>query len=325
MTVTAGLPFGGKFNQPLPWNPLPYMEEMLAELKIEEKRPEYIRVVKSGLAHFATWCASQGIGHPEELERSHIVKYQAYLNGLPMSVAYRQQLLKYVRLWMNWMEQVGYVDRNPWFRIKIGRTPKKPKPLEDEEVNMLFEAHRQQAFAISPFAFHRREVILTLLYAWGLRIHELHALNVSQLDIRLDSVTSINKGGGTKNLPYGPAVKQVVQRWLVARGRHSKKIGEDPLLIDSNGHRLSIRMIRKIVTDLGDRAGVPINPHRMRDTFGTTMLDNDVEVERIMKMMGHTNVKQTLAYSRVNDKKVNEAHERAMGPILERLLNEPTK
>jgi site-specific recombinase XerD len=114
-------------------------------------------------------------------------------------------------------------------------------------------------------------------------------------------------------------MKQVVQRWVGHRASHAV-IGEDALLIEQGGGRLSIGMIRKIVTELGQRAGVPINPHRLRDTFGTTMLDHDVEVERIMKMMGHTQRAQTLAYARVNPPKVKESHDAVMNPELRRLL-----
>lgn len=324
-----GLPFGGKGAVGREWKPLPYMQEWLDNLKAEEKSTSYVGNAKLSLSHFATFAAREGIELPDDITRAALVRYQQYLlelrstgratPGEPFSVAYRQRLLKDLRSWIYWMLQVSYLEVNPWVRIKVGETAKKPKPLEEEEVAALFAAHRQQAFTIDPFSFHRREVILTLLYAWGLRIHELQAINLANVDMRLDWVITRNKGGGTKPLPFGDAIKQVVQRWLAHRAKYAK-IGEDALLVDQNGNRLSLQMIRKIVTECGARAGISVNPHRLRDTFGTTMLDNDVEVERIMKMMGHTQRSQTLAYARVNDHKVKESHDRVMNPMIERLL-----
>jgi integrase/recombinase XerD len=320
--------FGGRSKTPLPWTPMPFMEEYLLELENgeEPRSAEYLRPVKVGLSHFATFAATEDVRHPGEIKREHILRFQAYLNsitqqnGNPLSLAYRQQLMKYVRGWVNWLEDVRHIDSNPWFRIRIGRVAKLPKPLEPDEVASLFSAHRTQAFSIPPFSFHRREVILVLLFAWGLRIHELQALNVSNMDMRLDAVTVRNKGGGSKQEPYGVELKGVVQRWLSVRAKNAD-FAEDALVIDQGGNRLSIAMIRKIVTECGTRAGLSINPHRLRDTFGTTMLDHDVEVERIMKMMGHTQRAQTLAYSRVNDPKVLESHERVMGPLVNKLLS----
>lgn len=317
--------FGGKSPKSLPWNPLPHMDDYLTNLQVDECAGDYIRMVKVGLSHFATFAATEGIKHPAEIERTHILHFQAYLlnrkkpNGEPLATSTRQQILKYVRGWINWLEETGVIDESPWVRIKVGSIRKKPKPLEEDEVVALFDAHRSQAFSIPPFHFHRREVILTLLYGWGLRIHELAALNVTEMDLRLDYVAVRNKGGGSKMEPYGQAIKQVVQRWLIQRGNYAVP-GEDALLIDRSGSRLSIAMIRKIVTECGARANVTINPHRLRDTFGTTMLDNDVEVERIMKLMGHTRREQTLAYSRVNDPKLKESHDRVMTPKLTQLL-----
>lgn len=320
--------FGGKSPKAIPWYPLPYMEEYLQNLQIDECSAEYIRPIRVALAHFATFAKTEGIRHPEEITRQHILLFQAYLqaitkqNGEPLSLAYRQQLMKYLRTWVNWMIQIEHIERNPWIRIKVGTVKKKPKPLEDDEIARLFESHRNQAFIMPPFSFHRREVIIVLLYGWGLRIHELHSINMTHMDARQDWVTVRNKGGGKKVMPYGQAIKDVVQRWM--RQRVSKAdYGEDALLIDQFGKRLSIDIIRKTVSQLGDRAGISINPHRLRDTFGTTMLDNDVEIERIMALMGHKDRAQTLAYARLNNPKLSQAHDRVITPLLTRLLNTP--
>jgi integrase/recombinase XerD len=325
--VTPKRAFEGFTTPPIEWDPLPHVDEYLLNLQANEVSTDYSRMVRTALARFSLWARDEGIRHPDELTRSHILLYQDHLNhsaslktGELLKPSYKQQSLKYLKAWIGWLHEVGYIQNTPWVRIKIGSTAKKPKPLETEEVSALFDTHRSQAFTISPFMFHRREVIIVLLFGWGLRIHELQSLNVAQMDMRADWVTVINKGGGTKKLPYGDQVKMVIQRYLSHRAKHAEH-GEDALLIDQYGKRLSINMIRQIITALGQRANVSINPHRFRDTFGTTMLDYDVEVERIMKMMGHTQRSQTLAYSRVNDPKVKESYDRVMNPLIQALTS----
>lgn len=322
--------FGGKSPKALPWQPLPHMDEWLEEKRTEEVSDDYIRMAKVGLSHFSTFAAQEGIRHPDEISRHHLLRFQAYLttlrkeNGDPLALSYRQQLMKYLRNWVNWLAEVEHIETNPWVRVRVGTTAKKPKPLEEEEIALLFATHRKQAFTLTPFHYHRREVILVLLYGWGLRLNELASLSVSAMDMRLDYVTVRNKSRkGAKNsektLPYADELKAVVGRYLRIRAQHAV-IGDDALVIDSNGKQLSTHMMRHIISELGKRAGVTINPHRLRDTFGTTMLDNDVDVEKIMKMMGHTTREQTMAYSRVNDHKVAEAHGAVMNPLLHRLL-----
>lgn len=318
--------FGGKSHPPLPWQPLPYMEEFLDNLRADDKNVDYIRMCKVALAHFSQFAATEGIKHPDEITRAHILRFQVYLtqlvndrNGEPLSLSYRQRLMEYLRTWIHWCVDLEHITVSPWVRIRVGRVKKKPKPLEDVEIEQVFDAHRMMAFSMSPFLYHRREVILVLLYGWGLRIHELQALSLADMDMRLDYVIAKNKGGGTKTLPYSQEMKNVVQRYLIQRGQRPNLPGVSNLLIDQQGNELSIEAIRKIVTDLGARAGVTINPHRMRDTFGTKMLDADVPVERIMVMLGHTQRSQTLAYSRLNDPKLKESHDAVMDPLIKKL------
>jgi type 1 fimbriae regulatory protein FimB len=308
----------------LDFKPMSYMVEYLTQLESEKRNKDYIRTVRNGLAHFADFMRTENVLHPEEITRLHLVRFQGLCNERDWSPAYRIQILKKVRAWLNWLEEVGYIENNPWIRIKVGTIPKKPKPLSDDEVEQLFLTHRQGAFTMTPFAFHRREIILCLLYGWGLRIHELEALNVTDMDVRKEFVTVRNKGGGSKTEPYSPRTKQVFQRWTAARARNAIPT-EDALLITSQGTRLDKDDIYRIVVDLGKAAGIAINPHRLRDTCGTNLLDSDVPAERVQQILGHSNLKQTLAYSRVNNKKVAESHEAAMDPRLSRLLFSNTK
>lgn len=313
-------------HDPLPWKPLPLMEDYLDNLAAEEVSNHHLRATKKGLARFAIFCEQEGITHPADIERTHIVKYQGYLSkvesqkGTVLALQYRQQLMKYLRAWINWLVDTEVLLVTPWVRIRVGRVTKKPKPLSDEEIQQLFDTHRQAAFAMPPFYYHRREVILTLLYGWGLRLHELRALTVSSVDMNRDFVVAINKGGGEKVLPYADEMKTIVQRWMSHRSKYANPHGTDSLLIDRNGSPLSAQSIYKIITELGAAAGVAINPHRLRDSFGTALIDNDVPVERIMKMMGHTQRAQTLAYAKLHDRKIKESHDEVMNPILSRLL-----
>lgn len=314
----------GVFGQPARTTPLlPYCDEYLLNLEVDGRKKDYIRMVRAGLSYFSEFAAYDGFTHPGEVKREHLLRFQAWLNSKKMAVSYRQQILKYVRGWFNWLVATRYLPTNEWYAIKIGHIKKQPNPLEDEEIEALFQAHKQQAFSMSPFFWHRREVILALLYGWGLRIHELASLNVTQMDLRLEWVVTINKGGGQKTLPYAQALKDAVQRWLRHRARYAK-VGEDALLVDQDGKRLSIQMIRQIVTQLGERSGVPVHPHRLRDTCGTNLLDDNVPIERVAKILGHASVAQTRTYARVNDQAVKDSHEASMNARLNGLLFQRT-
>lgn len=306
----------------VPWKPLPRMQEYLDELSSQLRAEDYIRKIKSSLGYFAAFARQEGVRTEEEIERAHIIQFQSWVNDQGWSHSYGHQLMAYLRGWLNWLEDVGYVEDNPWRRIRLKSYTKQPKPVDEDELALLFETHRKQAFAMPAFFWHRREVCLTLLYGWGLRIHELVNLNCTQMDMRQDFVTLRQKGGRNKNLPYTTPIKDTVGRYLRSRSQYLKP-GEDALLIDQQGRPISIETVRKVVTDLGKAAGVDVNPHRLRDSFGTDAINSDMPVERISKIMGHTNLKQTLAYSDINNRSLFESHDTAMSPRLNRLLGRP--
>ena len=310
----------------LPWNPLPFMDDYLEELAANEMAKTYRKMVKVGLRFFSDYMATEGIRHPEEVNRMHIVRFQAHLGDLvnpktggQYALSYRQKIMAYTKGYFTWLVETENLTDTPWVRIRIGRSPKKPNPLEPDQVVALFSAHKKQAFTMDAFDYHQREVILTLLYSWGLRVHELASINIENVDMRLNQVTVRNKGGGVKDLPYGEVEKTVISRWVRHRARYVQR-GEDALLVNRRGVRINTQRIWEIVKLLGERAGVEVNPHRFRDTLGTTMLDHDVPVQIVMKLLGHSNTAQTLAYARVNDPTVTRAHEEVMGPGLRSLL-----
>lgn len=309
----------------LDFQPMMYMGEYLEQLTAEDRNPDYIRTVRNGLHHFAEFLRSENIISPEEITRLHLVRFQARCNERVTSgqwtKSYSIQVLKKARAWINWLCEVPYISTNPWQAIKVGAVKKQPKPLADDDLRELFQAHSREAFQMDPFLFHRREVILTLLYAWGLRINELAALTVTAMDQRNDFVAAKNKSsdGARKTQPYTPEIKRVVARWLAVRSKYATP-GVDALLITTSGTELSIPKIRATVTDLGSGVGIKVNPHRLRDTIGTNMLDDDVPVERVQLLFGHSDKEMTLAYARVNDRKVFESVEEHTDPRLRSLF-----
>lgn len=313
-------PFQANKAAALAFDPLPHMIEYLEEKRAEGKHPKYIQGVRNALAHFAASMKPLGVHTQYDIERRHLIQYQGWVNQQDWAKSYRIELLKRVRAWLNWLVDIGYLDDTPWVRIRLGKVEKIPKPLSDDDLDRLFAAHRRGAISMSPFAFHRREMILCLLYGWGLRIHELTDLDMSNMDVRQDFVAARNKGGGSKTLPYLPEMKKAFLRWGQVRTRYAMPMN-DALIITRGGDRMPEGQIYKIITDLGSEAAVSINPHRLRDTCATNLLDDGVELERVRQILGHTNLRQTLQYANVNNRLVLEAANRSMDPRLNRLFS----
>jgi site-specific recombinase XerD len=144
------------------------------------------------------------------------------------------------------------------------------------------------------------------------------------VNVRYLRDTPWNKGGTFKTLPYLDDIKNSWRRYETWRVRHAKP-DELAAFINRGGTRMRPSDVWEIVHDLGERAGVRVNPHRFRDTCATRLLDEDVAVERVAQILGHKNIKTTLGYGKVNDHKVAEALNSAMGAHINGLIFGKTK
>lgn len=319
--------FGGKAPKPLKYTLLPYMAEYLESIKQDGEVTPYGMAIRVGLARFCIFAETENLTHPDQIERRHLIRFQTYLktatkeSGEIISTSYQQQILKALRAYLGWMKKTGYMDVNPWegAGIKIQPNITRPDVLSGEELERLFEAHKQQAFTISPFYYHRREALLVLLAGWGLSMGEIGGVTVTSMDMRLEWVTVNGHSGRSKTLPYSEEMKLSMQRWLRVRAAKAKP-GADAFLIDKEGNQLSEAMMRKILAELGQRAGVNLTVRRMRGTFGSTLLEQGVDIGQVMKMMGHSSREHTKAYRVNGDAAVKEAHNAVIDPMLNNLL-----
>lgn len=302
------------------WTPLPYMVEYVEQGTAERRHPKHVSGRQVSLKHFARFATERNVTHLYDIDRLFLIRYVGWVNEQEWTKSYKAQNMKRVRAWLNWLVSCGYMAESPWVNIRISDPTKQPNPLTDDELDNLFHAHRQGAFSMQPFLFHRREMVLCLLLGWGLRIHELVALDLGDLDVRRDFVRCINKGGGAKTLPFLPEMKLAFQRYANLRARRASR-DEHALFIARDGRRLSQEEVYKIISELGERIGVHVHPHRLRDTCATTLLDGDVPAERVQLILGHASLKQTLQYAKVNNRKVLESGVDVMDPVLRRLMN----
>jgi len=303
----------------VPWHPLPHVQEYM-DTKSEGTRKN----VRRALARFSLWCRDHNIEHPGQITRSHLLMYlddlpreKNMIDNQPLAPTYTSNVFATVMAWMRWLLREGYIEANVWTGIKVPKPgPGRDMSLAAEEIGMLFDVHRAQAFRIPPFFFHRREVLLTLLFGWGLQLTELHSLNVAQMDMRLEWVTIAKANSKVKRLPYPDELKGVVQRYLIHRARYAQ-VGEDALIIDQTGKRMNPNRIAESVQRLGQRANITASPRRLRDAFVTTMADNGAAMDEILGVLGQG---KSRALDRVKgDDYVKAGFTQVMSPILKTL------
>ncbi|MBT1175510.1 tyrosine recombinase XerC [Bifidobacterium sp. LC6] len=159
----------------------------------------------------------------------------------------------------------------------------------------------------------RNAAILELLYATGIRVAELVALDVDHVDFSARTVRVTGKGNKQRVVPFGAPSMRALEEW-VAQGRPmlaNLKSGQ-ALFLGARGGRLDQRTARAIVHDEARAAGVPdISPHALRHSAATHMLNGGADLREVQEMLGHASLKTTQRYTHVSIEQLKDRYAQA--------------
>jgi integrase/recombinase XerC len=221
-----------------------------------------------------------------------------------------------LRAWCRWLQRLGRLDHNPAAVLPALKAERSlPAVLSESELSQAIEA-----LPLDEFSGCRDRLILELLYTSGMRLAELAALDLS--DLQGDTVIVTGKGRKERMLPLGGPALRLLEHWrplrrvcLLERGRDE----EPALLVNSRGGRLSPRGIQRSVARclqlLG--GGRRLSPHAIRHSFATHMLDRGAELRVVQELLGHASLTTTQIYTHLSAARLKDiyaqAHPRAAG------------
>ena len=197
----------------------------------------------------------------------------------------------------------------------------RPNALTMDQVKRLFEGiDRNTCLGIRNYA------VYALMYQTGLRVGEVHTLDIPSIDFENQTLEVIGKGNKRRILHLTDEMVQILIEWLAVRNRFYKSNETDALFVSKKGNRLAIRTmednIKKIVRNSGIYARFNISCHTLRHSFASHLNDKDVDILVIQSLLGHTSPRSTEPYIHPSLEKVREAMERLPSVIF---LNELVK
>jgi len=143
----------------------------------------------------------------------------------------------------------------------------------------------------------RDKTIIQLLYASGLRVSELAALNIDSIDE--NTVKVIRGKGGKDRITYiDPSTMKLIKEYITTRNDK-----ENALFINKYQKRISVRSIERIIKKYGIKTGInkKITPHTLRHSFATHLLQNKANIVVIKDLLGHSNLTTTQIYTNLTD------------------------
>ena len=202
---------------------------------------------------------------------------------------------------------------NPLLAVQLPKLEKKlPVVLTVTQVESLIEApaasgakKEKQAPA---WAAARDTAILELFYSAGLRLSELVALDVENIDPYEDTVRVVGKGRKERLCPIGPPAVRAIQQY-----RHLAGVHRGALFLSKLRRRLTARAVNDILKKHLRTSGVPVpaTPHKLRHSFATHLLDNGADLRSVQSLLGHASLSTTQIYTHVTIERMKKAYDEA--------------
>jgi integrase/recombinase XerC len=241
-----------------------------------------------------------------------IRSYMASLNEKQYAKATIARKLATLRSFYKFLVKRNRVSSNPVAGI---RTPTQenrlPKFLEYEEIKRLLETPPSDIWLGA-----RDRAIMETLYSTGIRVSELVALNLDDIDFLGEVVHVRGKGKKERICPISSSVLQIIQHYMEFRNKRAQHNGNfdgKVLFVNKHGRRLSTRSIRRKMDKYLKIAGLDpgISPHTLRHSFATHMLNRGADLRSVQELLGHQSLSTTQIYTHLTTKKLKDVYSAA--------------
>jgi len=159
-----------------------------------------------------------------------------------------------------------------------------------------------------PWQALRDTAVLELFYSTGLRLAELAALEVRDLENLSDTLRVVGKGSKERLVPIGSHAMKAIEAY-----RQAAKVTDGPLFVSKLRKRLSTRSINSLLKKYLRHSDIPFNitPHKLRHSFATHLLDAGADLRSVQALLGHSSLSTTQIYTHVTKERLREAYDQA--------------
>ena len=228
-----------------------------------------------------------------------------------MARAYVRLQFAALRSFYKYLCQRKGLELNPLKALHHPKAEQKlPQPLTATQIDELLAAPlKVEREDQAPEWMPARDVaVLELFYSSGLRLAELAALNVEDLDPYTETVRVFGKGRKERVCPVGLPALEAVSRY-----RQQAEVRSGPLFISKLRKRLSTRSVWLLMKRYLRHTSIPISlsPHKLRHSFATHLLDNGADLRSVQELLGHANLSTTQIYTKVTVERLKTAYDQA--------------
>ncbi len=288
-------------------------DEYILTLEVENKSKNTIAIYGYAIDRLHRFVGDLA---PAAIDTAVLRRFLRHLQQEGLSTTTQKDYLRAIKTWLRWLAaEGGYgVADDAGARAKAPRAVLEPiKPFTEAELKALIDACEKDSWRGM-----RQRAILALLLDTGMRASELCGVRLRDLDRCTVDILAVNdKTRKGRTIGLGRKGRLALGRWWTRqRCRVSMDQSPDsPLFPGADGEPMTPNSLLKLVSRLGDRAGVAgVHPHRFRHTFAILSLRAGMNPYTLMHTLGHTDLTMVKRYMAIVDSDVS-ADKAARSPL----------
>ncbi len=295
------------------------LREFQDHLRYERRfSPHTVTAYISDIESFYTFLATENL-LDDRVSKNDVRRYMKGQLETTITKRTLNRKLASLRHYYAYLQDRRYIKDNPFLSILSPKaTPKLPRVLYEEEINVILSANRTR----TDFLRDRDQLLLEFMFATGLRAEEIVNLTLQTLNINERFVLVIGKGQKERMVPFTVDVQTALRLYLkdMRPALLAKRKSSQPtnaLFLNAQGGKLTIQGLRYILLSIEKKTGeyVNLHPHLLRHSFATNLLNKGANLRVIQQLLGHESLNTTQIYTHVSEDHVvasyYSAHPRA--------------
>jgi len=289
-----------------------YLGLFIAHLNFERGLSQNtLQAYRRDIGSFIDYCSKeQDISDIVQVKRQDVLDFLGWQLKSGKSYASLARALSALKSFFRFLEKEKYLVSNPTDNIESPQVVRRlPRVLSVSEVEKLLDQP-------NPLTVRgiRDRAMLELMYATGLRVSELIALQVDDVNLAAGYVRCLGKGRKERIVPVNQTSVFWVERYITrSRNQLVKNPLERTLFVNARGKKLSRQGFWKILNGYARQAGIEkeIHPHTLRHSFATHLLENGADLRAVQEMLGHADISTTQIYTHLTKSRLKEVYEKS--------------
>ena len=256
---------------------------------------------------FAVYLESIGIQDWPSVDARLVRGFVAWRHRNSVGGRSIQRGLSALRTFFDFCVREAVMTGNPARAVSAPKASRRlPDALDIDRTGVLMDVDGDDPLSL------RDRAMLELTYSSGLRLAELCALAVADVDLEGGLVKVLGKGRKTRVVPVGRHAREAVRAWREVRAELAVP-GESALFVSRRGRRISSRTVQARFARRARESGigVHVHPHMLRHSFATHLLESSGDLRAVQELLGHADIGTTQVYTHLDFQHLAAVYDKA--------------